>query len=132
KRLLKQERVIPVAVEGWQTPGYFHPDHLKWVEAAAAGKIPRSKTTLLSPCDPLVWDRGRALDLFGFDFPIEFYFPASKRKYGYYSLAILYDNALIGRLDPKANRKEGIFEIKSLHLEDGVRVDDRLVDALKH
>jgi uncharacterized protein YcaQ len=131
KRLEKQGRVLTVAVEGWKKPGYFHADHLKRVEAAAEGNIPRSKTTLLSPFDPLVLSRGRALDLFNFDFPIEFYFPASKRKYGYYSLPILYNNALIGRLDPKAHRKEGIFEVKSLHLEPGVVVDDALVTKLK-
>lgn len=131
KRLEKQERLLTVAVEGWKKPGYFHLDNLKQVEAAAQGKIPHSKTTLLSPFDPLVWDRGRALDLFGFDYTIEFYFPASKRKYGYYSLPILCNNELIGRLDPKAHRKEGIFEVKELHLERGVIVDDNLVAALK-
>lgn len=131
KRLEKQNRVMTVNVVGWGKPGYIHPDNLKWVEAASEGKIPRSKTTLLSPFDPLVWDRGRALDLFGFDFPIEFYFPAHQRKYGYFSLPILYNNALIGRLDPKAHRKEGIFEVKALHLEPGVIVDDVLVAALR-
>ena len=49
-----------------------------------------------------------------------------KRKYGYFTLPILYNNALIGRLDPKAHRKEGIFEVKALHLEPGVVVDDAL------
>lgn len=130
KRLKKQDRVMTVTVEGWDTPGYFHPDHLKRVEAAAAGKIPQSKTTLLSPFDPLVWDRGRVLDVFDFDFPVEYYFPANKRKYGYFSLPILYNNALVGRLDPKAHRKEGLFEVKSLHIEPGVEVDDALIAAL--
>ncbi|MBC8171797.1 MAG: YcaQ family DNA glycosylase [Anaerolineae bacterium] len=131
KRLEKQDRLLRVAVEGWKTPGYVHPDNLNRVEAAAGGKIPHSKTTLLSPFDPLVWSRGRTLDVFDFDFPIEYYFPESKRKYGYYSLPILHNNALIGRLDPKAHRKEGIFEVKSLHLEPGIEVDDALVARLK-
>jgi uncharacterized protein len=131
KRLEKQERVLRVAVEGWKKPGYAHPDHLKRIEAAAAGSIPRSVTMLLSPFDRLVWDRARTLDAFDFDFPIEFYFPAHKRKYGYFSLPILYRNRLIGRLDPKAQRKEGVFEVKSLHLEPGVVVDDTLVARLK-
>jgi uncharacterized protein len=130
-RLEKAGRVMTVTVEGWNTPGYIHPALLDRVEAAAAGRIPQSKTTLLSPFDPLVWDARRLLDLFDFDFPIEFYFPAHKRKYGYFSLPILHNNALIGRLDPKAHRKEGVFEVKSLHLEPGVEVDDALVDALR-
>ncbi|MBX3064930.1 MAG: YcaQ family DNA glycosylase [Anaerolineae bacterium] len=131
KRLLKKDRLIPVRVDGWDVPAYIHPDNLKRVEAAAAGNIPQSKTTLLSPFDPLVRDRGRGIDVFNFDYKIEFYFPEKKRVYGYFSLPILYNNALIGRLDPKAHRKEGIFEVKSLHLEPGIEVDDALVTALK-
>jgi uncharacterized protein YcaQ len=131
KRLEKQNRVMKVAVDGWEKAGYFHPDHLKRVEAAAEGTIPRSKTTLLSPFDPLVWHNTPTLELFNFDFPIEFYFPASKRKYGYYSLPILHNNTLIGRLDPKAHRTQGVFEVKSLHFEPGVKVDDALIGRLK-
>jgi uncharacterized protein YcaQ len=78
-----------------------------------------------------VWDRKRALDLFHFDYKIEVYTPAPKRKYGYFALPILYNNALIGRIDPKAHRKEGIFEVKALHLEPGVVVDDALVTDVK-
>jgi uncharacterized protein len=69
--------------------------------------------------------------LFNFTYQIECYTPAPKRIYGYFTLPILYKNALIGRLDPKAHRKEGIFEVKALHLEPGVIVDDALVAELK-
>lgn len=131
KRLIKQDRLLPVAVEGWKAPGYLHPSHLKRAEAAETGRIPRSGTTLLSPFDPLVRDTGRILDLFGFDYTIEFYFPASKRKYGYFSLPILHNNRLIGRLDPKAHRKQGLFEVKALHLEPGVEPDNELVSGLR-
>ena len=131
KRLEKQDRLMTVEVEGWKAPGYIHPANRKQVEAAARGKIPRSKTTFLSPFDPLVWDRKRALDLFHFDYKIEVYTPAPKRKYGYFTLPILWDNALIGRIDPKAHRKEGIFEVKALHLEPGVVVNDALVAEVK-
>ena len=131
KRLEKQDRLMPVEVEGWDVPGYIHPANRKQVEAAAKGEIPRSKTTFLSPFDPLVWDRARALELFNFDYKIEVYTPAPKRKYGYFTLPILYNNALIGRIDPKAHRKEGVFEVKALHLEPGVRVDDAMVAEIR-
>ena len=131
KRLAQQGRLMTVEVEGWNVPGYIHPDNRKQVEGAVKGEIPRSKTTFLSPFDPLVWDRARALDLFGFDYKIEVYTPAPKRRYGYFTLPILYNNALIGRIDPKAHRKEGIFEVKALHLEPGVVVDDALVAEVK-
>ena len=131
KRLAQQDRLMTVEVEGWNVPGYIHPGDRKRAEAAAQGEIPRSKTTFLSPFDPLVWDRKRLLDLFNFDYKIEVYTPAPKRKYGYFTLPILYNNALIGRIDPKAHRKEGIFEVKALHLEPGVVVDDALVAEVK-
>ena len=131
KRLEQQGRLMTVEVKGWDVPGYIHPANRKQVEAAAKGEIPRSKTTFLSPFDPLVWDRARLLDLFGFDYKIEVYTPAPKRKYGYFTLPILWDNALIGRIDPKAHRKEGIFEVRALHLEPGVVVDDALVAEVK-
>ncbi len=131
KRLEHAARVILVSVDGWNAPAYVHPAHRKSVEAAAAGTIPRSKTTLLSPFDPLVRERNKTLERFSFDFPVEFYFPAHKRRYGYFSLPILYNNRLVGRLDPRAHRKEGIFEVKSLHFERGVVVDDDLLAELK-
>ncbi len=130
-RLAQSGQLQSVEVEGWDAPGYFHPDQCDAVEAAANGQIPVSKTTLLSPFDPIVWDRARAQELFNFSYQIECYTPAPKRIYGYFTLPILYNNALIGRLDPKAHRKDGIFEVKALHLEPGVVVDDALVDALK-
>ena len=131
ERLAKRGQLQTVEVEGWGVPAYFHPDQRPAIVAAANGQIPISKTTFLSPFDPLVWDRARALDLFGFDYKIEVYTPAPKRKYGYFTLPILYQNRLIGRLDPKAHRKEGIFEVKALHLEPGVIPDDRLIAELK-
>ncbi len=130
-RLVKRGDLQSVEVKGWDEPGYFHPANRKLIAAAAGGAIPQSRTTFLSPFDPLVWHRERASDLFGFDYKIEVYTPAPKRQYGYFTLPILHDNRLIGRLDPKAHRKEGLFEVKALHLEQGVPVDDELVQALK-
>jgi uncharacterized protein len=131
KNLEQSNQLLTVKVEGWTTPGYVHPDNWKQVEKVAKGDIRQSKTTLLSPFDPLVWHRERASELFDFDYKIECYTPAPKRKYGYFTLPILYKNTLIGRLDPKAHRKEGIFEVKALHLEPGVEVDDEMVAEVK-
>jgi uncharacterized protein YcaQ len=84
-------------------------------------------TTLLSPFDPVVWDRARASELFGFEYRLECYTPAPKRVYGYFTLPILRRGALIGRLDPKAHRRDGIFEVKTLYLEAGVRITQGLI-----
>ena len=131
ERLARREELHTVQVDGWEEPMYYHPDHHHAIAAAAGGQIPISKTTLLSPFDPLVWDRMRAEEAFNFTYRIECYTPAPKRIYGYFTLPILYRNTLIGRLDPKAHRKEGLFEVKSLHLEPGVVVDDALVAEVK-
>jgi uncharacterized protein YcaQ len=119
--------LVEVEIEGWKSPAFVHPDNLALVEAAAAGTLTPELTTLLSPFDPLVWDRARALAMFGFDYRIECYTPAPKRRYGYFTLPILRRGQLIGRLDPKAHRKERRFEVKALHLEPGIAVSQELI-----
>ncbi len=129
--LAGQGHLIRLAVDGWDSLGFIHPAHLPLLEAARAGQLRPSYTTLLSPFDPLVWDRARARDLFGFDYTIECYLPAEKRRYGYYSLPILHQGRLIGRLDAKAHRKAGMFEVKALYLEPGVEPTPTLATALQ-
>jgi uncharacterized protein YcaQ len=111
-------------------PFYFHPDHLHLVQAAADGDLHSPVTTLLSPFDPVVWDRARGSELFEFDYKIEVYTPAEKRKFGYFTLPILHRGELVGRLCPKAHRQQGVFEIRQLHLEPGCTITDDLVAGL--
>ncbi|HLJ68661.1 MAG TPA: crosslink repair DNA glycosylase YcaQ family protein [Chloroflexota bacterium] len=117
-------------VEGWDAPGYVHRDNLPLAERAAARALRPTLTTLLSPFDPLIWDRARVEDLFGFSYRIEVYTPSHRRRYGYFTLPILHRGRLVGRLDPKAHRKEGRFTVQSLHLEPGVRVTETLLADL--
>ena len=100
------------------------------IQRAAANDLQPERTHLLSPFDPIVWDRARLEALFDFEYRIECYTPAPRRKYGYFSLPILYRDEMIGRFDAKAHRKEGRFEIKALHLERGIKPDLALRDAL--
>lgn len=93
-------------------------------------KSNKGPVKLLSPFDNLVINRQRTQSLFGFDYLLECYVPEAKRQYGYFSLPLLYGDELIGRLDAKADRKSKTLTIKSLHLEGGVPVTDRLVDSL--
>src|SRR5215212_869778 len=111
-------------------PAFVHPDNAALAEAAVSGELRPSLTTLLSPFDPVVWDRARASELFGFEYRIEVYTPAPRRRYGYYSLPILHRGALVGRLDAKAHRKQRLFEVKALHLETGVRATGELLSGL--
>ena len=119
--------VTRVEADGLDSPAYVHRDNLKAAESAASGRGCPELTTLLSPFDPLVWDRRRVREAFGFAYTLECYTPAEKRRYGYFSLPILRRGELVGRLDPKAHRRDGLFEVKSLHLEPGVALTDELV-----
>ncbi len=130
QRLADEGALLTVTVDGLDGPAYVHPDNLGLLERAAAGTLEPTLTTLLSPFDPLVWDRDRASQLFGFDYRIECYTPAAKRRYGYFSLPILHRGQLVGRLDPKAHRAQGVFEVKALHLEPGVAPSQRLITDL--
>jgi hypothetical protein len=124
--LAEQGLLLRARVEGWREPVYIHPEHEALARAAAEGRLGASLTTLLSPFDPVVWDRRRALELFDFDYRLECYTPAGKRRYGYFTLPILRRGALVGRIDAKAHRKAGLFELRNLVLEPGVRLSARL------
>lgn len=119
--------LIRVEVRGWDAPGYAHRENLPLLRRARRSALRATHTALLSPFDPVVWDRERASSLFGFDYRIECYLPAHKRQHGYFVLPILHCGKLIGRLDAKAHRGEGTFEIKSIHLQPDVALDDDLV-----
>jgi len=126
--LAEQGLLLRARVEGWHDPVYIHPEHAMLARQAEQGRLAPRLTTLLSPFDPIVWDRRRALELFGFDYRLECYTPAQKRRYGYFTLPILRRGVLVGRIDAKAHRKAGEFELRSVHLEPGVRISERLVD----
>lgn len=86
----------------------------------------------LSPFDNAVIQRKRLLDLFDFDYQTEIYYPVSKRRYGYFSLPILYGTRFIGRIDPKAHRDRKLLEVRNLALEPGVKITDQLISHLKN
>jgi hypothetical protein len=116
-----------IQVADWPAPAYM--DRSAW-EQHSRGLPAPEHTTLLSPFDSLIWDRERTRALWGFDYTIECYVPAPKRRYGYFSLPILRRGVVIGRLDPKAERKAGVFRVKALHLEPQVTIDQDLVADL--
>ena len=128
EELADQGSLLRASIE--DEPAYVHPDNAGPAEKILFGGLRSSVTTLLSPFDPVVWDRARALELFDFEYKIEVYTPAARRRYGYYSLPILHNGALVGRLDAKAHRKQGTFEIKAIHLEPDTPINNDLVCGL--
>jgi hypothetical protein len=130
KALVADGEVVTVEVEGQTEPWYAHRDALPTLQRIADGGITATRTVLLSPFDPVVWHRPRLLAMFGMDYKIEVYTPEAKRKYGYFTLPILHGGRMVGRLDPKAHRAEGRFEVRAVHLEAGVKADAALVGAV--
>jgi uncharacterized protein YcaQ len=121
--LVAQRKLLRVEVEGWSAPGYVHASQAALLKKIRTGKVQANHTALLSPFDPVVWDRERASTLFGFDYRIECYTPEAKRQYGYFVLPVLHRGELVGRLDAKAHRAEGVFEVKAFYLQPGVQLD---------
>ena len=129
--LVLEGKLHRMVVPEWDLPVYVHPDNRALVDAAVDGGLTPTHTTLLSPFDPLVSDRSRALDLFDFEYRMESYTPAKDRRWGYFCLPILHRGRLVGRLDPKAHRREKRLEIKKIYLEPGVEIGDDLVQPLR-
>ncbi|GAA4445418.1 DNA glycosylase AlkZ-like family protein [Phytohabitans houttuyneae] len=85
------------------------------VDPAQLGRPFQGRAALLSPLDRLVFDRRRMAELFEFDYAVEMYKPAAKRRWGYYALPILYGDRLVGKLDATADRKAGVLRVDAVH-----------------
>lgn len=94
--------------------------------AAAEAFVPR--TALLSPFDRLVFDRRRLDELFAYEYLLEMYKPAAKRRWGYFALPILHGDRFVGKLDAKADRKSGVLRINAVH--EDVAFTDAVRDAV--
>ncbi|MGH7464251.1 MAG: winged helix-turn-helix domain-containing protein, partial [Longimicrobiales bacterium] len=127
RELAAAGELIEVRVAGWSDVAYIDPEDLETARAAADSALKPALTTLLSPFDPVVWDRARVSTMFDFDYRIECYTPAARRRFGYYVLPVLRRGDIIARLDAKAHRRDGTFEVKSFHMEAGVRVTDAVL-----
>ena len=97
----------PAVVEG--TKGEWR------VDPAALGEDFEGRTALLSPFDRLVHDRVRAQELFDFEYTLEMYKPAAKRRWGYFALPILHDDRLVGKVDATADRKASVLRVHAIH-----------------
>ena len=121
--LVEDGALQEVRVEGWDKPAYLHPH----------SKLPRriDACAFLTPFDPVCWNRERTERLFGFHYRIEIYTPAPKRIYGYYVLPILWGDALVGRLDLKADRANRTLLVQGAFAEPGVPAGELAHDVVR-
>jgi hypothetical protein len=127
--LVNEQCVLPVEVRDWPGEWYIHRDLLPALARIQAGDW-QPHTTLLSPFDNLIRDRDRTELLWDFHYRMEIYVPKAKRQYGYYVLPILHGDSLIGRIDPKMDRKKQVLHINAVYLEPETEPDREMGAAV--
>jgi uncharacterized protein len=124
--LVAAGRLVPVDVEGLRGERYVVADEIELLDEAEAelnaaappgGHAPG--VAFLAPLDPFVWDRRLLVPLFGFDYVWEVYVPEKRRRWGYYVLPVLYGDRLVGRIEPRIERRSGTLSVAGLWWEDG-------------
>ncbi len=126
--LLQEGKIKEIYVEGISSAFYLLSSDRELLEKAE-NKTNRNRCEFLAPLDPMLWDRNLIKALFDFDYTWEIYVPASKRKYGYYVLPVLYNDRLIGRIEPVIENNTLI--VKGLWLEPETKMSKKLEHALQ-
>jgi uncharacterized protein len=133
RRLVEAGQVVACALanpDGRPTPGWVRPEDLELAGRLETVRPRPDRGVLLSPFDPLLWDRARVARLFGFDQVLEIFKPAPQRRYGYFCLPVLAGERLVARCDLKADRRRGRLDVLSCRFEDGDRAVDQV--AARH
>ena len=119
--------ILPARVEGVKTVFYFRTEDEPLMQAVLAGTLDnKARMEFLAPLDPLFWDKAMVAALWDFHYSWEIYTPAGKRKYGYYTLPVLWGTDFIGRIEAVADRKNDTLIVKNFWLEPGVRQTKKL------
>ena len=131
-KLAHEGKVCPVMVEGIKQPFYYRSEDDPLMRLIVDGEADlKPRMSFIAPLDPLMWDKALILALFDFQYSWEIYTPAVKRKYGYYTLPVIFGDRFVGRIEAVPDRKKGILEVKGLWLEPGIRKTVKLTRALE-
>ncbi len=123
--------ILPVRIEGGRTLFYYRAEDETLMREVLAESLDRKpRLEFLAPLDPLLWDKAMIAALWDFSYAWEIYTPAEKRKYGAYTLPILWGESFIGRIDMTADRGNRILRVKKIWFEPGVRLTKRMGNAL--
>lgn len=122
KHLLKEGELAEVKINGLEKSFYIKTETL--LKNSSTESPVENSIHFLSPFDNAIIQRKRAQSIFDFDYMIECYLPEHKRKYGYFTLPVLYGDTFVARFDPKADRATKTFHIKSIHFEKGFKPND--------
>ena len=119
-------------VEGIKQPFYYRSEDASLMDSILNGSADlKPRMSFIAPLDPLMWDKALILALFDYQYAWEIYTPAVKRKYGYYTLPILFGDRFVGRIEAVPDRKNGVLEVKGLWWEPGIRQTKKLNKALE-
>jgi len=122
-------RLIRVEIEGIAEPYYAAARDAALLEEVLSGTEYKPQCAFIAPLDNLIWDRKLLRQIFGFEYTWEIYVPEAKRRYGYYTLPVLYGERFVARIEP-VRGKDGVLEIRGLWLEDGVKPTKALRAAI--
>ena len=131
-RLMSDNKISAVMAEGEKAPFYYRKEDDVLMRDVLNGNVDlKARMSFIAPLDPLLWDKAMVKSLWDFSYSWEIYTPAAKRKYGYYTLPMIYSDRFVGRIEAIPDRKQGILQVKGLWWEPGVRQTKKLQAALQ-
>ena len=126
------DKIKSVMVEGIKTPFYYRTEDEALMKDILNGNADlKPRMSFIAPLDPLLWDKALILALWNFKYSWEIYTPAVKRKYGYYTLPIVYGDRFVGRIEAVPDHNRGSLHVKGLWWEQGIRQTKALNSALE-
>ena len=130
--LTEEGKISPVVVEGIKQLFYYRTDDSELMRDVLEGTADlKPRMSFIAPLDPLMWDKSLVLALWGYQYSWEIYTPATKRRYGYYTLPILFGDRFVGRIEAVPDRKTGVLVVRNVWWEDGILRTKKLYSTLE-